>query len=443
MTRSIRFRITATAVLAVLAVLLVAGFAIASAQRRLLTQNLDESLEQEIDEVEALVMAGNLPTVLTSLGDDDAIGQVVRGGEVIAASANLSGRGPVSGTPTATTRHRDLQVVGDEPRRLASRSVDGPDGLSVIHVGGSLGDVRESTQVLVKALAVAVPSLVVLLGLLIWWLVGRTLRPVENIRSEVADIGGHDLHRRVPEPPTGDEIARLAGTMNDMLERLDESARRQERFVADASHELRSPLTRIRSELEVDLAHPADADLLATHRSILEEAVGLQQLVDDLLRLARRDADAPTINRSEPVDLDDVVLKLARQLRAADRAIDTSGVGAAQVLGDQDALTRSVANLIDNAVRHAASQVWLACSERDGDAVVTVTDDGPGIPPAQLERVFERFARVDDARRAGTGGTGLGLAIAREIAVQHDGTLVVDAHHTGGARLILTIPVSR
>ena len=443
MTHTIRFRITATAVLAVLAVLLAAGFAIASAQRRLLTENLDESLDQELDEVEGLLVAGDLPAVLTGLGDDDAVGQVVRDGKVVAASANLAGRGPVVGPPSAATQHRNIRVIGDETLRLVSRRVDGPAGLSVIHVGGSLGDVRGSTQALATALAVAVPGLVLLLGALIWWLVGRTLRPVESLRTEVADIGGHDLHRRVPESSSGDEIARLAGTMNDMLERLDQSARRQQRFVADASHELRSPLTRIRSELEVDLAHPGNADLLATHRSILEEAVGLQQLVDDLLRLARRDAGAPTVSRAEPVDLDDVVLHLARRSRATDRAIDTSGVGAAQVLGDQHALTRAVANLIDNAVRHAASGVWLTCSEHDGVAVVTVSDDGPGIPAAEQERVFERFARLDDARRAGTGGTGLGLAIAREIAVQHRGTLVVDAHHAPGARLVLTLPISR
>ena len=127
------------------------------------------------------------------------------------------------------------------------------------------------------------------LGVLTWVLVGRTLRPVERIRAEVAEIGGSDLHRRVPVPAADDEVGRLATTMNDMLARVEEGQQRQRRFVADASHELRGPLTRMRTELEVDLEHPATADAEATHRSVLEEVVGLQQLVDDLLMLARSD----------------------------------------------------------------------------------------------------------------------------------------------------------
>jgi signal transduction histidine kinase len=305
-------------------------------------------------------------------------------------------------------------------------------------------DVDEATSALAWTLVVAVPVVAVALGGLVWWLVGRTLRPVEGIRSEVARIGGRELHRRVPEPSTDDEVGRLARTMNEMLTRVEDATGRQQRFVADASHELRSPLTRMRATLEVDLAHPDRADATATHRSVLEETVGLQHLVDDLLRLARIDAarpDEPTAR--ELVDLDDVVLRLARRLRADDRvAVDTQGVGAAQVVGDRAQLARAVGNVVDNAQRYAAGTVTFSLAEQNGHAVLMVADDGPGIPPSERERVFERFTRLDAARGHSTGGTGLGLAIAREIVQRHHGTLAVDPTHHGGTCLVLTLPTT-
>jgi len=303
-------------------------------------------------------------------------------------------------------------------------------------------DVDEATAALAVTLAVAVPVVVVALGGLVWWLVGRTLRPVEAMRAEVARIGGRDLHRRVPEPPVDDEVGRLAHTMNQMLERVEDATRRQQRFVADASHELRSPLTRMRAALEVDVAHPSRADMTATHHSVLEEAVGLQHLVDDLLRLARSDAapsDEPV--GTDTVDLDDVVLRLARRHRADGRVtVDTSGVGAAQVVGDRAQLARAVGNVADNAVRYATTTVRFTLADSDGHAVLTITDDGPGIPAADRERVFERFTRLDDARSTSTGGAGLGLAIARDIVHRHQGTLTVDPTNVTGTRLVLTLP---
>ena len=162
----------------------------------------------------------------------------------------------------------------------------------MVHVGASLEDVNESTGALIRALAVGVPAVAVALALLVWLLVGRTLAPVEGIRAEVAAIGASELHRRVPRPGTGDEIDGLAETMNGMLDRLEGASERQQQFVADASHELRSPLTRIRAEIEVDLANPERADPQATLRSVLAEATELEGLADDLLVLARTDAGA-------------------------------------------------------------------------------------------------------------------------------------------------------
>lgn len=315
----------------------------------------------------------------------------------------------------------------------------------MIHAATSLEDIDESGDVLRRSLSVAVPIVALLLAALVWWLVGRTLRPVEAIGAEVADIGGRDLHRRVPEPGTDDEIDRLARTMNAMLDRVEGAARRQQQFTADASHELRSPLTRIRSEIEVDQAHPGTADRAATHRSVLAETIALEHLVDDLLHLARSDAGAgPAAADDVDLDLDDIVLGHARRQRDGGRVtVDISGVSGAQVRGNARQLDRAVGNVVENAGRHAASTVTLTAAERDGAAVVTVTDDGPGIPPDDRERVFERFTRLDQSRTAGAGGTGLGLAIARDIVERHRGTITITDPASGrGTAVVILIPVT-
>jgi len=439
---SVQFRVTALAVLAVAAVLVAAGVGLVVAQGRLLTHNVEYAIRLGADDLAARVTAGPVRGTLGGLEGSSA--QVVTlDGEVLAASPDLSGRPPIGQPPPAGQRESLRTVAGlpgeAVPFRLLSRRVDGRDGPVVLHVAGALDDVDESTDVLRTILTVAIPTLVAVLAALIWTLVGRTLRPVEAIRAEVAAIGGTDLHRRVPRLDGDDEIARLARTMNAMLDRVEDATGRQQRFVADASHELRSPLTRIRSELEVDLAHPDSAALAATRRSVLDETVALQRLVEDLLHLARSDAGALT-TRHEPVDLDDIVLRAAARLRADGRVkVDISAVSAAQVHGDPDQLGRTVRNLTDNAARHADSTVTLTLTEQDHAAVLSVADDGPGIPADQRDRAFERFTRLDEARTS--GGTGLGLAITREIILRHHGTITIDPSHHPGTRFVVRLPV--
>ena len=311
----------------------------------------------------------------------------------------------------------------------------------MIHVAAPSDDVTDSVATLQRSLLVAIPLSAIALALLTWVLVGRTLRPVERIRAEVAEIGGTELHRRVPVPDAADEIGRLATTMNDMLARVEQAQARQRRFVADASHELRSPLTRMRTELEVDLEHPATADPEATHRSVLEEVVGLQQLVDDLLLLARSDGAAVAIAGVERFDLGDVAERAAQ--RSHPREGVTVAIEAAEpalTSGRPGDLERAIGNLIDNAVRHATSAVRVDV-QGDGDTVsVVVEDDGRGIPVADRERIFERFARVDAARSADGGGTGLGLSIARDIVERHGGSIAVDPAYERGARFVITLP---
>ena len=435
---TVRVRVTLLATVVVAAVLVATGFALVWQQRHVLTEALAESLQERWDELEAY--GADPPDVLTGLGADDAVAQVVREpDEVLASSANLQGSGPLV-TEYGGLRYRNLDHLPHEDGRFRAL-VDQAPGVRIV-VAAPLDDIDESVTALQRSLLIGIPLVVAALALLLWWVVGRALRPVEAIRSEVAQIDARDLHRRVPVPAADDEVGRLARTMNDMLERIDDATQRQRRFVADASHELRSPLTRMRTELEVDLAHPDGADLAATHQSVLEETIGLQRLADDLLLVARADErGAP--GEAVPVDLDDVVLRVARRLRADDRVqVDLAGVSAGHVHGDRDQLTRVVSNLADNAVRHASSVVRFTLAERDGRVALTVEDDGPGVPVADRERIFERFARVDNARSTDGGGTGLGLAIARDLAEAHGGTLVL-APTTTGAHFVLTLPAAQ
>ncbi len=314
---------------------------------------------------------------------------------------------------------------------------------TTVLVAASLDDVADGTAALGGALVVAVPLTAAVLAGIVWWAVGRALRPVEDIRTRVDSITAANLDARVPEPDTAEEISRLSRTMNAMLGRLQDSADRQRRFVADASHELRSPLARMRTELEVDRAHPGSADLAATSRSVLDEVVSLQQLVEDLLVLARGDADAVDLHHPVPVDLDEVVGRLATRVRATGVAVDTREVRPVQVPGDPAALERAVWNLLDNAARHARCRVTLTVEESGGGmARAIVTDDGPGIAAVDRERVFERFTRLDGARSAGDGGAGLGLAIARDIARRHGGDLGLGSGGTAGACFVLTLPAA-
>lgn len=204
-----------------------------------------------------------------------------------------------------------------------------------------------------------VPLAVVALLAVVWVIVGRTLRPVEQMRAQVATIGMTALDRRIPETQSGDEIARLAVTMNEMLTRLEHSVRQQQRFVADASHELRTPLTRMRAELEVDEQHPERADVAATRRNQLEEISGLQRMIEDLSCSPVATPGAKD-QRVEPVDLDDIVLEEMCASTGSTVIVDKRRVSAAQVTGDRDELRRVVGNLLDNAHRHATTTVTVS-----------------------------------------------------------------------------------
>jgi signal transduction histidine kinase len=274
-----------------------------------------------------------------------------------------------------------------------------------------------------------------LLGVLIWVVVGRALRPVDKMRKTVDAISARDLQRRLDEPGTGDELDRLADTLNDLLERLDVALTRERHFVADASHELRTPIAAIRALLETESADPAS--VVQVRAETLARLGQLQDLVEDLLVLAKSDASPP-----EPpvtVDLDELVLMQARLLsRTSHLRIDTTKVSGGQVAGRDTDLARVIENLATNAARHAATTVGFSVRQVDGTVEFAVSDDGPGIPLADRTRIFERFRTLDDAR--GRGGAGLGLSIANAIVLAHHGSIRAEEAPASGARFVVTLP---
>lgn len=443
--RTLRWKLTLLATAVVALVLTASAVGLAVVQQRLLTHGIDESLVQRADNIEADLSQGVLGGRLPAEGDpEDLFMQLLApNGDVVRASPNATGLSPVSGPLRPAPRQvlRSVSGVrGTDDFRILMRSIESESGTNTLVVAKNLDDVNESVRILVSSLAIAIPTVTILLAILLWWLTGRILRPVESIRAEVASIQGTELHRRVPVPRSDDEISRLAHTMNAMLERVEEATGRQQRFVADASHELRGPLTRLRSELEVAMAHPETSDPRAMYPSLLSDTIELNELVDDLLFLARSESGAFS-RPAVAVDLDDLVLDEARRLKERGSVqVNASAVSAARALGDSQQLSRAIRNLASNAERHAASCVTFALREYDEKVELVVADDGPGIPPEHHAEVFKRFTRLDEARSRDAGGAGLGLAIVHDIVTRHDGTIEIAAQNGGGARFLLTLP---
>ncbi|MGC4812632.1 sensor histidine kinase [Micromonospora sp. DT228] len=323
------------------------------------------------------------------------------------------------------------------------------DPLTVL-VARSMADVRQSTHVVRTILLVAFPLLVAVLAGVAWRVVGATLRPVEALRRGAEEITGRAGTGRLPVPASADEIHRLAVTLNDMLDRLESGRVRQRAFVSDAAHELRSPLTNIRTELEVAQRLADRTDWTAVTTNLLADTDRLSRLVDDLLLLARLDEAAPA-RGTGPVELGALLTEVAARYPASPVRV-VLPPGPLWTTGNADELRRVLANLVDNAVRHAGGSVVLAAEataaarRTDGPGVgayhlVTVTDDGPGIPAADRERVFDRFTRLDDGRARDDGGAGLGLAIVRELVRRAGGGITLtEAPERHGLRVCLLLP---
>jgi len=361
--------------------------------------------------------------------DDDRFFVVTEGDTVIASSENVEGQ--------SIARDAIVRLPDDDTSYLVVRESD--EGREIA-VGHSTEEADTAVGTVVQLLAVAVPALDLVVFALIWFVVGRSLRPVERMRREVDAVTATRLDQRVADPGTTDEIGRLATTMNRMLARLDESQRAQRRFISDASHELKSPLASLRQYAEVARDYPdriSDDDLAG---AVLDESARLERLVRNLLVLARADEQSIELSRGD-VDLDDLLLAEGSRLRASTPLkVDTSAVSAVRVSGDHALLAQVVRNLADNAAQHASAGIRVALALDGPTAVVTVDDDGPGIPSADRERVFDRFVRLDFARARTSGGTGLGLAIVRELVTAHGGSVIIGDSPLGGARFELRLP---
>ena len=367
--------------------------------------------------------------------EDEFVQLVGADGAVRAASEDA--REALGSTPLPVADDAVTMTIDGEPMLIVSDDID-DDQTIVLAV--SVEDDAETLATVATLLAVAVPLVLLLVAGTTWFVTGRALRPVTRIRQEVDGITAERLHQRVAVPDSADEVAALATTMNGMLDRLDAAATAQRRFVSDASHELRSPLATIRQHAELAQAHPAVTSIGELAEVVSEEGVRLQGIVESLLLLARLD-EGVTLH-DEPVDLDDVALGEVRRLRAAGHEVDGSGIRAARVSGDPRLLGQLVRNLADNAARHARGRIAIGVTPSDQHVFVTIEDDGDGVPIEEREHIFERFVRLDEARSRDAGGSGLGLAIARGIAAAERGTVVVDESRWGGARFVITLPLS-
>ncbi|MBC2960834.1 HAMP domain-containing histidine kinase [Nocardioides deserti] len=416
-----------------------------------LRDGVEAGAEQRAAELAAQVEATGPPGPGERDPDDDPDddGDEDEPEELVWQVLDVAGRVVAASQPLGATLPRDEDEVrlagADQPYLVvtedADRDEDGGTAAYGVVVAASLEDVEESTDALVAPLTLGLPLVLLLVGGTTWVVAGRALAPVERIRREVEGITGDRLDRRVPEPPARDEVRRLAVTMNAMLARLQTSSERQQQFVADASHELRSPLASIRQTAEVAREHPGALPEGELAEAVLEESARMQRLVEQLLLLTRADEGA-LVRTHRDVDLDDLALTEARRVRRAGLTVDTGAVAPGRVQGDPLALAQVVRNLVDNAARHATSAVALAVTDH-GDAVeLAVEDDGAGVPEADRERVFERFVRLDDARARDAGGSGLGLAIVRETVAAHGGTVAVSGSSLGGARFVVRLPAA-
>ncbi|WP_250006620.1 HAMP domain-containing sensor histidine kinase [Actinoplanes sp. M2I2] len=431
----VRLRTAAAAVLVVAVALLAAAVALVALVRGSLREGLEATADQRAAALLSQARSTGLPAPEPA-GDDDDLDRDLD--DVLWQVTAADGAVTRSAVPLPAESSGRVSLPGGDHPYLV---VTDDEGGYRVSVAVSLEDVDESTAALTTPLAIGLPLLVLLVGGTTWVVVSRALAPVERIRRGVEEITGDQLDRRVPEPATGDEIGRLARTMNQMLARLQDSRDRQREFVADASHELRSPVASIRQVAEVAQAHPAalpDGELAET---VLAESARLQRLVDQLLVLTRAD-DGGAV-RADDIDLDDLVLAEARRVGRGGLAVDTTGVGAGRVRGDASALGQVIRNLADNAARHAVAALAVGVRESGDTVELTVDDDGPGIPADQRERVFQRFVRLDEARARDAGGSGLGLAIVKEIVGAHGGTVAVSPSALGGARFTVRLPRSR
>jgi signal transduction histidine kinase len=406
-------------------------------------KNLDAEAAAAADQVVTLVNTGDLPDPLPVAGA--LVIQVVDSqGRVLAGSAGADRLTPVvpagrltteAGGPAVTAEGSLAGVPGT--LRVVVRTAGPASEPRWVLSAVSLTDVDRSSRALRTALLIADPVLLTVLAVIAWFVIGQALRPVEELRAAAERVSGTGTEETLPLPAAHDEIRSLAITLNDMLTRLTAAGNRQRAFVADAAHELRSPLASLRTQLDIAARHGPTPDLVD---EALVDVDRLTRIVSDLVLLARSDTgELP----SHPVEVDarEVISEAVDSVPARVPVVRRFPDGPVAECLDPDHLRRVVVNLVENAQRYAATSMWVTADDRSDLLVIDVDDDGPGIPDADRDRVFERFTRLDESRTAHTGGSGLGLPIARDLARALGGTLQLsDPPEGAGCRFRITIP---
>jgi signal transduction histidine kinase len=430
---------TTAAAIVIVAIALVAGaMALLTVLRGTLIDEVKDAAGAQALEVARQLDSGQLPILEVAPSDEQLIQVLGPDGSVLASSRNVTGEAAVARLRPGESE-QVLTPLDNEEFMAVAEGAQTSAGPRTVLVARALIGVFETTAVVTKVLLIGLPLLLFVVAVTTWVMVGRALAPVDAMRREVDEISAAQLHRRVPQPDADDEIGRLAATMNRMLARLEDARNSQHRLVSDASHELRSPITTIRQHAEVALAHPDGTTTEELAEVVLAEEMRIQRLVEDMLLLARADEHVP-LPRA-PVDLDDLAFEEAGRLRSTTSLrVDTAAVEAARVHGDADALGRLLRNLGENAARHASGRVDITLADLGDDVVLTVDDDGPGIPESERQRVLQRFVRLDEARSRDDGGSGLGLSIVDEVVRAHGGSMSITRSPLGGARIQVRLP---
>jgi signal transduction histidine kinase len=483
---SVRARTTVGATLVVAVALIAAGLLIVALLRENLTGRAELTAEVNAKSVAGQLASGTAPAAI-ELPDDDELVQVVdANGNVVAASEDLAGQAPAGnfapqpdpitaveepsadddddesddddadeddgaetpegdgettgagqGSVGSEITNRTLNLPGEETAyQFAAIAATAPDGqVFAVYSGASLETQEEAVASVGATMVWALPPLLAVVALVTWLVVRRALRPVAAIQKKLMEITAGDLSRRVPVPASRDEIHGLARTTNLTLAALDSAVSQQRRFVADASHELRSPLAILRTQLEVAQQHPELLDLEAT----LGDVIRLQDLAADLLLLARLDAGEQPLHVEVPFT--ELVREEVARRAAGDRVpVRLEVEEDLSVWGVRGHLARAVGNLLANAQRHAETAVSVRLEVEDEQWLrLDVADDGNGVPKGQRRRIFDRFVRLDESRSRDEGGAGLGLAIVQDVALEHRGTVYVLDSPEGGALFRMTL----
>ncbi|MGW2313753.1 sensor histidine kinase [Actinomadura luteofluorescens] len=436
---SVRTRVTAAATLIVTLLLIVGVTLFYQAIRSTVYGGLHDRGTLVVTDLATLVRETDLRGSIRVEDPGYPLLQVLDGqGNVLAASESLHGRGPlkVPVSPVAgQPEYHTLRFQGLADFYFVTERVDTRFGTRMVYAGAPITTFTRYRPVFIALLIVTVLVAASVVGWIVSLSVRRALRPVRVMSAEMAEItGGADRRVTVPEP--NDEVSELADSVNVMLNRLEDVLARQRAFVADVSHELRSPLTGLRTQLEVALEQPEDEDWPAVARAALADADRLQAIVSDMLLLAKLGAGVHVAR--ERVDLGELVrAEVSRRPRRVPVEVTADEGVTARVT--EAHLVRLLTNLLDNAERHAESRIWVSVAADGPEAVLEVRDDGSGIAPEDRERIFWRFHRLAEGRERDRGGTGLGLTISRDIARAHGGTLVA-ADSDQGARFVLRIP---